>query len=217
MRDQSLKSIFATGHPARRVFHVAFWLFIVLGVIFWLGWLDVPGHDDEWALSYMAFGSALVMLLPYALVQSSKSIRSHINTAWLAGLEAVLFFAMTASWIGAFGLYRAGFGYDTGVHVFSSALAVFGVTLIVMAIKPDLAHEPLVLASIAFIVALMAGAGNELVEWSSDRFLGTVMYGEVGQPNDTLRDGIGDVIGVIAGTVFVVARRAKIAKKYIDV
>lgn len=217
MEDKALKSIFATHRTTRRMFHVAFWLFIALGIIFWLGWLDVPGHDDEWALGYMAFGSAAVLWLPYLIVSVSETIRSHANTAWLGALEGVLFFAMTASWIGAFGLYRAGFGYDNGMHVFASALAVFGITLIVSAYNPGLVHEPLVLASIALILALLAGMGNEVVEWTSDRFLGTVMYGEVGQPDDTLRDTIADVVGVLVGSVFVVLKRSWIAHRYLAV
>jgi len=176
----------------RQVALAAFLGQIALAVGFWTEMVSVPDPSTEWFLGYLALLAAAAMFIPWIIFRS-------LGTERVGSYEVMAVSGLVAGWAGTFGLYRAGLGYDTAVHVFCMALFTF-VMMDGISRQHGPHHLP-VLAAIGFVLAMLAGVGNELFEWAGDRLFGTMMYGEAGQPNDTQIDLVANVVGFVVGAV----------------
>lgn len=182
-----------------RVARITSLAFLLLAAGLAAGVIDVPDHDFEWFLAYLAVLSALGMLAPALLFRLVPRLRALPDQRLLGRFEIFVFLAMAASWIGSFGLYRDGFGYDTFVHFFASAIFAVMVIVLLSAADPRLAARPALLFAIAAGIALAGGIVNEVFEWGGDRLIGTAMYGEAGESDDTLKDFAANAVGILAG------------------
>lgn len=201
---------FKTNQPATRLIAQGlFWAFIVLALLMQLGWIDVVDHQQEWFLVYMLLLSALGMAGPFILAHLIPPLRRRLNDRILGMMEILAGLAMVASWIGAFGLYRDGFGYDTFVHFFASfcLFIIFGLALMIFPVFNS--RIWLLLLAAAFLT-LLGGFLNEIFEFAGDLLFETMMYGEAGQPDDTLRDAIGDLLGAATGVILFYFWRGRI-------
>jgi hypothetical protein len=177
----------------RHLAHAAFWVFIFLTIGFATNWVDIPDHDDEWMLSILAVLSAISLLVPTMLAMRLRLER-------LTGsLEIIIVLSQLASWLGAFGWYRDGFGYDTFVHVFSSVLLTIGTVWTLRAAGLARRAGTLLLSSAALVLVFVLV--NELYEWGSDTFFSTALYGEAGESDDTWRDMAANLVGITIGIV----------------
>ncbi|MBI4280982.1 hypothetical protein HY628_02180, partial [Candidatus Uhrbacteria bacterium] len=52
-------------------------------------------------------------------------------------------------------------------------------------------------------LVLTAGLVNEIVENTGDRWLGTNMFGQIGEADDTTRDLAYNVLGILLGTAMI--------------
>ncbi|MBU1907094.1 hypothetical protein KKD71_02990, partial [Patescibacteria group bacterium] len=177
-----LPSLFKTTHPVRRINLALFGIFVVLTLLLAFGLIDVKAHQDEWFLAWMMGISAIAMLLPHLLIIAVPRLKKSASESFLAMEESLLALAMILSWIGAFGPYRWGFGYDSFVHFGASAIAAVMITAFVYVLAPKLRKNYIALIVIVILMALLAGAANELFEKYGDIIWGTMMYGETGQP-----------------------------------
>ncbi|MBU0645915.1 hypothetical protein KJ611_00330 [Patescibacteria group bacterium] len=203
---------FKTNQPATRLIAQGlFWAFIVLAILMQLGWIDVVDHNQEWFLVYMLLLSALGMMGPFIIVNLIRPLRARITEQALGLMEMLAGAAMVASWIGAFGLYRDGFGYDTFVHFFASLclVLIFGIALTVF---PFFAKRVWLLLLLVVVLTLLGGLLNEMFEYAGDLLFTTMMYGEAGQPDDTLRDLIGNSVGAVIGVVVLYFVRERLNK-----
>ena len=197
----SATHFFKKNQPASRLIAQGlFWAFIVLALIMQLGWIDVVDHDMEWFLVYMLLFSAVGMVAPFIVAQLIPRLREKLNDQSLGILEILAGLAIVSSWIGAFGLYRDGFGYDTFVHFFAS-FCLMGMFTIVLMLFPVFRNKIWVLLLLAGGLTLVGGLLNEVFEYMGDLLFETMMYGELGQPDDTLRDLIADGVGIGLGAV----------------
>jgi len=126
--------------------------------------------------------------------------------------ETLLALAMILSWIGAFGPYRWGFGYDSFVHFTATLITAVMISAFVYALSPAARKNNTALIVIVLIVAMFAGVVNEMFEKYGDLLWGTMMYGEVGQPFDTAIDYTYDFAGAIVGIVAALTFKKKIIK-----
>ena len=201
-------SFFRPKVGIRNISHVIFWLFIVFGIVLQIGWIDVRAHDQEWFLAWMMYLSAFGMLVPWLLSVVSKWIRERL----VAVIEILAAAAMILSWIGSFGFYRWGFGYDSFVHFTASVLLAIIIAALAYAVFPRTRVHAWSVILIVATLTLVGGVVNELFELYGDQLFGTMMYGELGQPIDTLRDYGYDVIGALVGAILAVVFRKRIIK-----
>jgi len=155
--------------------------------------------DDGVFLGVMALVSVVLLALP-AIISCVPRFRERLTTRVLLALEGLLATITLFAWIGTFGLFKAGIGYDSLVHFLSSALGI-GVALLALPIfYPNISLMPR-LRLIIFAVCLVFAAGvvNEFFEKFGDAWWGTQMYGEWGDPRDTERDLAYDALGAIVG------------------
>lgn len=205
---------FKKNQPATRLIAQGlFWAFLVLALLMQLDWIDVVDHDMEWFLVYMSLFSAFGMVAPLLVANLIPILKQKITEQVLGLIEILGGAAIVSSWIGAFGLYRDGIGYDTFVHFFASwcLLIIFG---LVLTTALQYQHWWLILG-MAAILTLLGGLLNELFEYAGDQLFSTMMYGEAGQPDDTLRDLIADGVGVMVGAGIFYFLRLRI-RKYIS-
>jgi len=203
-----IKSFFRPKVGIRNISHVVFWLFIVFGVLLQIGWIDIRAHDQEWFLSGMMYLSALGMLVPWLLSAVSKRITGRL----VALIEILAAIAMILSWIGSFGLYRWGFGYDSFVHFTASLLLAIIIIALAYAVFPRVRSHAWAVILIVATLTLFGGVINELFELFGDQLFGTKMYGELGQSTDTLRDYCYDIAGALTGSILGVLFRDRITK-----
>ncbi len=195
-----IPNIFKTTHPLRRINHVNFWGFVVLTILLAMKLIDIQAHDDEWFLAWLMGASAFAMLLPSVAAQTLPVFKQRVTENFIAYFEIALAIGMWLSWIGAFGPYRWGFGYDSFVHLTVSVLIALLIVSLIYAINPAIQTKWQAVVIIVVLFTIFAGVINELFEKYGDIWLGTKMYGEFGQPNDTIRDYVYDFFGAIIGT-----------------
>lgn len=160
--------------------------------------------DDGVFLGVMALSSIILLALP-ALLFRVPRLRERLPARAMLALEGLLAAVTLFAWIGTFGLFRAGIGYDSLVHVLSSALGI-GIALIALPILyPNVSMMPqarLVVLLLGIVFA--GGVANELFEKFGDAWWGTQMYGEWGDPRDTERDLMYNVLGAFLGAALMV-------------
>lgn len=198
-----ISTFFKPKEQLRQISHIVFWLFIVFGILLQLNWIDVRAHDQEWFLAWMMYLSAFGMLVPWLFSFVSKRISEKL----IAFIEILALIAMILSWIGSFGPYRWGFGYDSFVHFVASALLAVIIVSILFAVIPVFQKHTWSVILIVATLTLLGGVINELFELFGDQLLGTAMYGEAGQPNDTILDYGYDVGGALVGSIIGVVFR----------
>jgi len=203
-----IPSFFRPKVGIRNISHTVFWLFIVFGVLLQLGWIDIRAHDQEWFLSGMMYLSALGMLVPWLLSAISKRITGQV----VALIEILAAVAMILSWIGSFGPYRWGFGYDSFVHFTASLLLAIIIVSLAYAVFPRVRPHAWAVILVVATLTLFGGVINELFELFGDQVFGTMMYGELGQPTDTIRDYWYDITGALTGSMLGVLFRDRIIK-----
>jgi len=203
-----ISTFFKPKLQRRQISHIVFWLFIVFGILLQLNWIDIRAHDQEWFLAWMMYFSAFGMLVPWLFSIVSKRITERL----VAMIEILAAIGMTLSWIGAFGLYRWGFGYDSFVHFSASVLLAVIIVSLVYTLFPFFRTHTWSVILIVATLTLLGGVINELFELFGDQLLGTAMYGEVGQPNDTILDYGYDVAGALVGSILGVIFRHRIIK-----
>lgn len=192
----------------RYLSQLVFWLFIILGILLQVGWIDIQAHDQEWFLAWMMYLSAFEMLVPWLFSIVSKRITERL----VALVEILAAIAMILSWIGSFGLYRWGFGYDSFVHFTASVLVAVILVALVYTLIPILRTRTWAVILIVATLTLVAGVVNELFEMFGDHLFGTTMYGEAGQPFDTIRDYGYDIAGAFVGSIFAVISKKRIVR-----
>lgn len=209
-------SFFKESQPRmRHLAHLAFWLFVILGVLLRFEVLDVPDHDFEWFLSYLAFMSAFALLVPTLLFRTFKRLEKRASEELLGFIEVASVLAMAASWAGGFGLYRQGIGYDTFVHFSASALMMLVAFTLLVATTSLLERNLYALFFYAAVLTFSGGILNELFEYGGDAIFGTMMAGELGQPDDTLRDIFANSMGILVAAGIAYQYRDWLRKKII--
>ncbi len=187
---------------------LVFWLFIIFGLLFRFDQIDIRLHDDEWFLEWIMYLSAFAMLVPWLLSLAFWKITERLVTF----VEILALISMVIAWIGGFGLFRWGFGYDSFVHFTASALLAVILVALVYALTPSLQTRPWAVILIVATLTLVGGVINELFEMFGDQWWGTVMYGEAGQPLDTMIDYFYDIGGALTGSIIGVLSRERILK-----
>jgi len=208
--------LFRSTHPWRRANLIMFGIFVIFTGLLAFDLIDIKAHDKEWFLAWMMALSAVSVLIPYWIVISIKRLRSNTNENFVALTESILIIAMLLSWIGAFGPYRWGLGYDSFVHFSASVLAGIFFASVAYAIKAKWSRNSIAVFLFVVGMSILAGIGNELFEKYGDIIWGTKMFGEAGQANDTTIDYIYDFIGAIIGALVGIANKKRI-KQYIGV
>lgn len=205
-----MKTIFTSSHPLRRINLVFFGIFLILTGLLAFDLIDIKAHDDEWFLAWLMGLSAAVIFLPQLLVRFIRPLRRVATEQYVAWLEAMLILAMTLSWIGAFGPYRWGFGYDSFVHFGASLIIAVVLVATIYLLNPKWAKNSVTVFVMVIVFSILAGIGNEAFEKYGDIIWGTEMFGEAGQPNDTLIDYIYDFVGAVFGSVLGITYRKRI-------
>jgi hypothetical protein len=204
--------LFKSTHSIRRGNLALFWIFVVLTALLAFDLIDIKAHDDEWFLAWLMGISAIAMLLPHLIVSAVPKLKRSVTESFIAVQESLLGLAMILSWIGSFGPYRWGFGYDSFVHFTASAIAAIMIVAFIYAVAPKLRTNWTALIILVIAFTLFAGVINELFEKYGDIIWNTKMYGEVGQPYDTTIDYIYDFIGAIIGTIIGIRCRKHLFK-----
>lgn len=198
----TIKTFFQNSQPWSRVAaHVWFWGFLLLAALLGFGEIDIPDHNQEWFLVYLAVLSAGTMMVPWLFFRWIPWFKKAATTKLVGFTEVILAISLSLSWIGSFGLYRRRIGYDTLVHFTVSFIGAFTLVMILRAIQPAFKKHPIFLFVLVVLLMNVGGIGNELFEWGGDTLFGTAMYGESGQVNDTLRDFVGNSFGMVLGAV----------------
>jgi len=202
-----IQTFFHRDQPmTRHVAHASFWLLLGLAVAFWTNSLAVPDRATEWFLGYMAALSAVGLFVPTILLRLPR-FRDHA-TASIAGFYEFLFvIGLAAAWAGSFGLYLAGFGYDTFLHFSSSLLFAYVLVDSIVRAFPGLVGQWWKVWVIVILLGMAGGVGNELFEWGGDKAFGTKMFGKAGVPLDTEYDLAADAAGVLVGIAFAKKRK----------
>lgn len=213
MPDLSRPTHFFKRHQpfTRHLAHLLFWAFLVLAAAFRANVIDLD-HDTEWFLGYLSLLSAAGLLGPWLIYRFVPWFEEKGSERLLGAFEVMIAVAMIASWIGAFGMYRVGLGYDTGVHVFVSSLIALMVVMAALSTRFELGARMAAILGCAALVTILAGSVNEVFEWGGDQLFGTSMYGEAGEPNDTFKDAIGNMAGFVIGSSFAYANRKRLMK-----
>jgi uncharacterized membrane protein YhaH (DUF805 family) len=202
-----IRTFFHRDQPmTRHIANVSFWLLLCLAVTFWLGKLQVPDRDTEWFLGYMAVLSAGLLLVPTIMMRLPR-FRDRATASIVGFYEFLAVLGLAAAWAGSFGLYLAGFGYDTFIHFFSSALFAYILVDAIVRAFPGLVGQWWKVWVVVILLGMAGGVGNELFEWGGDQLFGTKMFGKVGVPHDTAYDLVADAAGVLVGIAF--AKRRK--------
>lgn len=186
---------------SRHLAHAFFWTFLIFAVLTQLGYADVWGHDDEWFLFYLYLLSAATMMIPFLLFSYIPRLRKQVNEKILGKFELLVCWAMMLGWMGGFGFYRLGIGYDTFVHFTASGLIAVMMVMLLILLRPAFAKEPFRLFLWVALLTLIGGTMNEVFEWAGDTYLGTSMFGEAGQPLDTYIDYVANTFGLVFGSV----------------
>ena len=195
-------SFFQKKQPwSRHVGHAGFWLCLILAILLGLKLIDIPDHDQEAFLSGLALLCVGVMILPTLFFKFVPALHKVFTQRLIGVTEVGLVIAMLLSWIGSFGFYRDGFGYDTGIHFFISGMGALIVMILVIAVFPKLINNPVQLFLIVALILMVIGISNEIFEWSVDQIFNSGTYGEVGQPDDTQRDLIANITGIFVGGI----------------
>ncbi len=184
---------------------------MVLTILLAFELIDIRAHDDEWFLAWLMGISAILLFLPW-LIFKIPSLKRRATEPLLALIELLLAGAMCLSWIGSFGPYRWGIGYDSFVHYTASLFAAIGFVTLVYTLKPTLKSNWAVVVVIAIVLSFLTGIGNEAFEYYGDIIWGTEMYGEAGQPNDTVIDYAFDATGATLGVILSIRYRNEIFK-----
>ncbi len=193
-----IKTFFHLKQPTgRHIAHATFWLMILLAIGFQFGWIDLS-HDDEQFLVFMCLLSAGAMLVPWLLVKLTKLFKLSLSN--INNIELFIAIMMILSWIGSLGLYRAGISYDTLVHFINSAFAALIALIIAHANGLEKRTKTWLIVILVFAIVMLSGIINELFEWGGDELIGTEMFGEIGEPTDTLKDMVANVAGFALGT-----------------
>ena len=105
---------------ARKFISAFFWIQILLAIGFFIRLINFVSDEYNF-LGGMALLSVFAIIVPW-LFSLHPRFGSQINESFLAFCEALIGFAVILSWIGTFGLYLAGFGYDSFVHFAASVI-----------------------------------------------------------------------------------------------
>lgn len=178
-----------------------FLILIGLSVGLYAGWIDAWKSEREDFLAAMALFSCLGVLAPWIITRCIPTVRARMSVATLGRFEALVALCMVLTWIGALGLYRTDWGYDTMVHAIISGCLAYMFTVALAMALPSIERNPLRLLAIVVCLSITAGVINELFEWGGDQIFGTTMYGQAGEPNDTEFDLMANSIGGIVGMI----------------
>lgn len=155
--------------------------------------------DDGIFLGILALASGAVVAAP-ALLQRIPRLRERASGSAVIRLEGLLATVTLLAWIGTFGLFRKGVGYDSFVHFTASAFGISIALLTLSIFYPNISmmrQARLVVLLLGIVFA--GGVINELFEKFGDAWWGTEMYGEWGDPRDTERDLVYDALGAFLG------------------
>jgi len=204
------------AQKARKFVSAFFWIQILLAIGFFSRLINFVSDDYNF-LGGMALFGAFAILVPW-LFSLHPRFGSQINQSFLVFTEASIGIAIMLSWIGTFGLYLAGFGYDSFVHFIVSVILAILVFLFLAVVWQGFRNGHFVFGFILIIlvVTMLGGVINELFEYYGDIIFGTMMYGEPGQMFDTRRDFIYDFLGSIFGISLVVWNRERLVGKFIN-
>lgn len=159
---------------------------------------------------YLAILSSVGLLGPWLFFRFLPRIQTKGTANLLGFIELLITIGIGIGWLGGFGLYRVGLGYDTFAHFSVSMLIGLVILSVSFVLIPEIQHSYFMGFLIVAVLASVAGLINELFEYGGDQLFGTVMYGEAGQSDDTLRDLVGNTLGFLAGSVIGFATKDRI-------
>lgn len=182
----------------RHFAHMVFWLLIALALSLFFGPINLS-HDDELFLGIMCIVSALSLLFPWVLTKLFGFWAKGLDEKHLGKIEFFGAIMMILTWIGSLGLFRAGLGYDTAIHFINSLLITWIFIILLRPMVPRKMGLRIIIACLLIVLVAFSGLIVELFEWGFDQLIGTGMYGELGEPNDTLKDAMANTLGLITG------------------
>ncbi len=195
--------LFKSKYPfIKKVVNFFFWLFIFLIFFFFL---DVGRGPDPKFFSFMAFVSVLALLVPIFISRWGKLGKIY-NKDFIYTIEFLVVVCLIFGWLGArggVGLFWIGVGYDSLDHFAVSGLIAICLFFLSFHLfenywKNKNKFFPLLGV---FFATMFIGVFNEFFELYGDKLMGTEMYGEAGDPFDTIKDLIYDVLGVLVAIV----------------
>ncbi|MBI4133695.1 hypothetical protein HY478_03705 [Candidatus Uhrbacteria bacterium] len=169
------------------------------------------GYNNPIVLGSIALVSGLTILIPEVIFLHPR-IRARFDGVLRVTLCSAIAVPIIMSWLGTFRWYGAGWGYDSFVHFVASGAGALIVLLVLVLVG---ATDFKLRASVFVIFVLMiflGGTANELFERYSDLWWGTTMFGEPGEPNDTIRDLMHNILGATVGSVICLVHGERIAK-----
>lgn len=180
--------------------NLVFWFFILLALVYFLGYepTDHPAFSGIFALL-----SSAVLTLPHIVYQKDRF--REASSKFLLTLESIIAFILIITWAGILKLYGLGFGYDSFVHFINSFLGVLTAFLFFSTL--GLKKKKILI--IGFFAAVLGGVFNEIFQFYGDKWWGTKMFGQTGEPNDTFRDIFYNVLGALIGTIAMLVQGEK--------
>ncbi len=174
-------------------------LFLWLAAYFFT-FKEATGFNDHRFLGAMAIVSAVTILLP-EIIFLHRRVRIRFNGRFRVIVGAAIAFPIILSWLGTFRWYRAGWEYDSLVHFISSGIGAFLVLPTLMFFGVSGVKLRVSVFMLFVIIVFIGGTANELFEHYGDLWWGTSMFGEPGQPDDTVRDILYNVLGASLGSI----------------
>jgi len=158
-----------------------------------------PEFYDVRYMGLQSLGSAAAVLLIIWWLS-----RSHVEpdrVHYFPALVATVLFLDGLGNLGLYQLYKVGFEYDKFLHFVSPLLMVIGLTHLLSAHFGRTFGRSL---TISVLTVAGFGFGWELFEYTSDKVLGTRVFGLYGTDiyRDTIRDIIFNTLGALTGALY---------------
>lgn len=209
-----LKNFFTfKGYPLLKKFtNAAIYFFLIASVYFFSG--DPFVYSDvRLFTAVIAVLNVMFIMIPYFIYNYTRLKKKH-NIKYLFSIEFFLALALVFNAFGANNLYKQGFEYDSMLHFTNSFLVTIVFLLFILGVNKKIFSSWIIPPLLAAGAIIIFGISFEFFEYYGDILFGTLMYGQLGQPYDTLIDMSFNVLGGLTASLIIVYKHKELLKNW---
>lgn len=172
--------------------------YVVVGALLFMlsGWDALPDFYMPYLMGSLAFVSAFLIMLPPLILRNPDTPEKKYVITYFQAATAFGLLINGAGGLGLYKLYTIGFQYDKLTHFVTPFVFTFAFTYLFRDWFGRNLRYSLILSA---IIVLIGGFLWEGLEYVSDIFLGTHLFG--GGSSEVYADTIGDIIANFLGVI----------------
>ena len=177
--------------------------FVALGIFLVSLYLGLLGRIFNMTHGFLM---VLIILSPHLIYNYSKYLKNHYNENFVITFQLLTATGFAMSGLGTLFLNSAGFEYDTFQHFFATILFGIGISIIISLIfkKKSLNLDKFKISFLTVCLTLILSTIVwESYQYFGDQIFSTKMFGQKGQPLDTLYDCMADILSLPLTVVFI--------------